>query len=355
MQQNLKIKPLVSILLVVAIIFTIIIVFGKILTPFIIALILTYILNPMVEKINKMLKIKRSIIALFISIIMFIIFAAIPLYIIPNIAFELKIIINKTPELVNLLNHNVLALINERYDTHFNIDLIAIRNVLINNFTTAYNHLNIFSPLAKNSFIVLEILIYIVLIPFILFYSIYNWHRITSFPNSLIPRVYVKPVGIIIHDIDVMLSAYLRGQFSVMLIMALYYSIAMYLIGIPFGLMIGFVTGLMVFIPYLGILSGLLIAMAVTIADYNNMNHLFMLLGVFAVGHVLEGGIVTPFLVGGQIGLNPVMIILALMIFGHLFGFVGILLALPLSTITIVLFKHAKIYYTHSSYYNEDN
>lgn len=355
MQQHINIKPIISILLVVAIFFTIIVVIGKILIPFIVALILTYILNPLVEKINKKLKIKRSFTALFFSILVFLIFTAIPLFIIPSFAVELKTIITKIPDLVTLINSKILTAINQRYDTHFAIDLINIRTLLLKNVTTAYNHVNIFSPLAKNSFILIEIVVYIVLIPFILFYSICGWHNILAFFNGLIPRSYVRTVKAIIHDIDIMLSAYLRGQFSVMLIMAFYYAIAIYFVDIPFGFMIGFVTGLMVFIPYLGISTGLLIALAVTVADFSGINQVFAILGIFAVGHIIEGGLVTPFLVGGKIGLNPVMIILALMIFGHLFGFVGILLALPLSTITIVLLKYAKMYYTRSSYYNEES
>jgi predicted PurR-regulated permease PerM len=152
-----------------------------------------------------------------------------------------------------------------------------------------------------------------------------------------------------------MLSAYLRGQFSVMIIMALYYAIALHFVGITSGFIIGFITGLLVFIPYLGILTGLFISLAVDFANFQGMHQVFVLLGVFLVGHLLEGGLVTPYLVGGKIGLNPVMIILSLMIFGKLFGFVGVLLALPLSTITVVLLKYVKLYYTKSQYYNETN
>lgn len=352
-QQNLNLKPVVSILLFITIIFSMMILIGKILIPFIVALILTYILNPIVEKINHKLKIKRSIISLIISIVVFLVFITIPLYVIPSIIMQLKTIITKIPDLVNMVNHTILTTVNQKYGTNFVLDLVTIRTSLLNNITSAYNHINIFSPLAKNSIILVELLVYIILIPFILFYSICGWHDIINFFDKLIPRSYVKIIHEITNDIDKMLSAYLRGQFSVMIIMALYYGTAIHFVGITSGLIIGVITGILVFIPYLGILSGILISLAVTFSNFHGMHQVFALLGVFIVGHLLEGGLVTPYLVGGKIGLNPVMIILSLMIFGKLFGLVGVLLALPLSTITVVLLKYAKLYYTQSKYYNE--
>lgn len=353
--QNLNLKPIISTLIFVAIIFGIIVFIGKILTPFIVALILTYILNPIVEKICLRLKIKRSVISIIIAVIVFMVFISIPLYIIPNMVQEIQMIISKIPDLVSKINGTLLTNINHKYSTHFVLDLANLRFALLNKVSSIYSHINIFSPLAKNGMVIIEIVVYIILIPFILFYSIYGWHSVISFFDQLIPRSYRKTVHSIVYDIDKMLSAYLRGQFSVMIIMALYYATAIHLVGITSGFIIGFITGILVFIPYLGILTGLLISLAVDFSNFNGMHQVFFLLGVFIVGHLLEGGLVTPFLVGGKIGLNPVMIILSLMVFGKLFGFVGVLLALPLSTITVVLLKHAKYYYTRSKYYNEMN
>ena len=348
-------KPLISLMLLVIVFFTIIFILGKVLIPFIVALILTYIFNPLVEKINLKFKIKRSYISLVISLLIFLLFLSIPLFIIPTIILQFKFIIGSIPDLINLFNAKVLQAINLKYGTNLTIDFENIKAMLLNNFSTLYNSVNVFSPLAKNSFIVIEILIYIILIPFVLFYSIINWHQLIEFFNSLIPKSYVNDVHKIFLDIDLMLSAYLRGQLSVMGIMAIYYAIALHFVGINSGAVVGVITGLLVFIPYLGILAGLLIALSIGFASFHGINQIVAILGVFSVGHVLEGGLVTPILVGGRIGLNPIMIILALMIFGQLFGLVGVLLALPLSTITIVLLKHAKLYYIQSKYYNEIN
>ncbi len=351
--RNFNLKPILSTLLFTAIVFVIITFFGKVLVPFIIALILTYILNPIVEKIHNKFKINRTVISLMMSILIFLIFIALPLYIIPNVVTETQAMFGKIPDLATKINNTILATINKKYGTHFVLDLANLRADLLKNISSVYNRINIFSPLAKNSIIIIETVVYIILIPFILFYTICNWHTIIKFFDDLIPRPYVKPVHAIVKDIDKMLSAYLRGQFSVMIIMAIYYGAGLQLIGITSGLVIGFITGMIVFIPYIGILTGVLISLAVAFANFQGMNQIFALAGVFVVGHVVEGAFITPYLVGGKIGLNPVMVILSLMIFGQLFGFVGVLLALPLSTIAVVLLKYAKAYYTKSRFYNE--
>jgi predicted PurR-regulated permease PerM len=353
MQNNFNIKPIISLSILVLAIFSAILVLGKVLIPFIVALILTYIVNPLVEKISHKFKMRRSIISMIISLTVFIVFLSIPLFIIPTLIIQLKSIITSIPDLVNLFNTKVLQSINMKYGTSLTVDFENIKTLLLNNFSRIYNNVNVFSPLAKNSFIIIEILLYIILIPFIMFYSINNWHQLIKFFDSLIPRNYVNSVHQIFNDIDVMLSAYLRGQISVMIIMAIYYAIALHFIGLTSGIVIGTMTGLLVFIPYLGILTGLLISLSIGFSGFHGMHQIFAILIAFAVGHVLEGGLVTPVLVGGKIGLNPIMIIFALMVFGQLFGLVGVLLALPLSTITVVLLKHAKLYYSKTKFYND--
>ncbi len=354
MQNNINFKPIISLLIFVLSIFTLIVFIGKVLIPFITALILTYILNPIVEKITTKFKISRSLISLILSIMVFLLFISIPLYIIPTLFIQFKNVLINIPNIINIINNKILFAINHKYNTNFNIDFNNIKYIVLNNFKGISNNINIFSPIAKNGLIVLEVILYIILIPFILFYSIINWHVFIKFVDDLIPKSYLMAAHNIFKDIDTMLAAYLHGQISVMIIMALYYSIGLKITGLDSGVVIGLLTGTLVFIPYLGILTGLLIALSVSLAGFQGMTQIFYVLGVFGIGHILEGALVTPFLVGGKIGLNPIMVILALMIFSKLFGFVGVLLALPLSTITVVLLKHAKSYYMKSKYYSEE-
>ena len=353
MQNNFNIKPIISLSLVVLAIFGAILVLGKVLIPFIVALILTYIVNPLVEKINYKFKIHRAIIAFVISLTVFIVFLSIPLVMIPTLILQLKSILISIPDLINLFNSKVLTNINLKYGTSLTVDLESIKALAFNDFSRIYNNVNLFSPLAKNGFIIIEIIVYIVLIPFIMFYSINNWHQLVKFFDNLIPRSYVNTVHNILNEIDIILAAYLRGQISVMILMAFYYAITLHLIGLHSGIVVGALTGMLVFIPYLGILTGLLISLSIGFSGFHGMYQIYAILITYAIGHVLEGGLVTPFLVGGKIGLNPIMIIFALMVFGQIFGFVGVLLALPLSTIAIVLLRHARLYYSKTKFYSE--
>ncbi|MBP9743394.1 MAG: AI-2E family transporter, partial [Burkholderiales bacterium] len=155
MHNNTNIKLLISLLLVVVGVFTAIVILGRVLTPFIIALILTYIFNPLVEKINLKFKIKRSIISFTLSLLVFFVFLCVPLFIIPTIILQLKSMITSIPALINLFNDKILHTINLKYGTHLAIDFDNIKTLLLNNFSKIYNNVNIFSPLAKNSFIII--------------------------------------------------------------------------------------------------------------------------------------------------------------------------------------------------------
>ncbi|MDD3265912.1 MAG: AI-2E family transporter [Burkholderiales bacterium] len=346
-----KIKPIVSILLVTILIFTIALLIGRVLIPFIIALIIAYILNPLVDKLEEEFTIKRKYSALFFSLTTLILFISVPAFVLPVLADEATVVIEKLPQIISLINTHVMSIFNEQFGTHISVDLNTLKEVLLSNQEKITNNLDIVRRIAQNSFILIEILVYMILIPFSLFYSILNWHKIIRIFDELVPRSFTDAAHSLAHDIDEMLSSYLRGQLSVMMIMAAYYAIGLTIIGLPSGAAIGIVTGLLVFIPYLGVISGFLFAIVSSVAQVGGTEGIMQIIIVFAIGHMLEGGIVTPFLVGGRIGLNPIMIILSLMIFGKVFGIVGILLALPLSTIAVVLVRHAKRYYKSTSYY----
>lgn len=352
-QPLIKLKPIASLLAATVILFATIVLIGKVLIPFITALILAYIFNPFVDKLQRKYKISRKISALALSLIILLIFVSIPAYLIPVLAGQLKIIVDKIPQIITLLNTTILSKINLQFGTHISLDLESLKQMILSNQTKITDNLDLFQNIALNGVIVIEIIVYLVLIPFALFYSITNWHSILKFFDELIPRSFTAAMHLLFKDIDVMLSSYLRGQLSVMVIMAAYYAVGLNVIGLPSGTAIGIITGLLVFIPYLGVLSGLLFAMIIGLSQFAGTGNLIAIFVTFAIGHALEGTLVTPVLVGGRIGLNPIMIILALMVFGKVFGIVGVLLALPLSTIAVVLLRHAKMYYQNTHYYKD--
>ena len=191
----------------------------------------------------------------------------------------------------------------------------------------------------------------VLLMPVVLFYFLRDWHDIVRRVEDLIPRRLHPGASSIAAEIDRVLGEFLRGQLLVMLLMAAYYVVALWIAGLEYALPIGILAGLLVFVPYLGMLVGLLLG---TLAGFNQFNSVLGLVGVwvaFGIGQVLEGTVVTPMLVGNRIGLHPVAVIFALLVFGKLFGFFGVLLALPASAALLVALRHLRAHYVDSDLY----
>jgi predicted PurR-regulated permease PerM len=154
-------------------------------------------------------------------------------------------------------------------------------------------------------------------------------------------------------EVDSVLAEFLRGQISVMLLMSAFYSLVLWMVGLEFALPIGIVAGMLVFIPYLGMIIGLLLATLAAVMQFTELTSVLWVWAVFGAGQLLEGTLVTPWLVGERIGLHPLAVIFALLAFGQLFGFFGILLALPMSAILLVGLRHAMKWYLSSQMYRK--
>ncbi len=169
----------------------------------------------------------------------------------------------------------------------------------------------------------------------------------------MVPRRWAAQSMNIAHEVDGLLAQYLRGQLTVMLALAFYYSVALALAGFDVALPVGILTGLLVFIPYLGFGLGLVLALIAAVLQFEGIYGLVAVAIIYGVGQVVESFFLTPRLVGERIGLHPLAVIFALMAFGQLFGFVGILLALPASAIVSVAVRHMRTQYISSSFYNQ--
>jgi predicted PurR-regulated permease PerM len=189
------------------------------------------------------------------------------------------------------------------------------------------------------------------LLPVLLFYFLRDWRDMLGRVSVLVPARWRATAGSLIGEVDSVLGQYLRGQLSVMLIMALFYASGLWLAGLNSALPIGVVAGLLVFIPYLGVIVGVSLATLTAALQFHALAGMLPVWGVFMLGQLLEGFVVTPRLVGERIGLHPVAVIFALMAFGQLFGFVGVLLALPLAAVTLVAIRRLHAQYLDSPWY----
>ena len=207
--------------------------------------------------------------------------------------------------------------------------------------------------LSGSSAALLNFLMNAVLLPVVLFYLLRDWPTLLERIEELVPRRWNRLVLQIAGESDEVLAEFLRGQILVMLVMSVFYSLGLWFTGLEFALTIGLVAGMLVFIPYVGMITGLVLATLASAAQFTSFGSVLLVWAVFGAGQLLEGMVVTPRLVGERIGLHPLAVIFALLAFGQMFGFFGVLLALPLSAVLLVGLRHARNHYLSSSLYRE--
>jgi predicted PurR-regulated permease PerM len=192
----------------------------------------------------------------------------------------------------------------------------------------------------------------VVVTPVVAFYLIYDWHRMIRTADSWIPVQQRDTVRRLAREVDAAISGFVRGQSAVCLILGSFYAVALTLSGLNFGLLIGLISGIITFIPYVGSMTGLILALGVAVAQFwPEYSSILFVLGIFLVGQFVEGNLLAPKLVGESVGLHPLWLIFALLAFGYLFGFVGLLVAVPLAATIGVLVRFALQRYRESALY----
>jgi predicted PurR-regulated permease PerM len=191
------------------------------------------------------------------------------------------------------------------------------------------------------------------LIPVVTFYFLRDWDVMVSKIHEAVPRKAEKKTKLIAVEVDTVLGAFFKGQVLVMLCLAVIYCVGLSVAGLEFALLIGLIAGVVSFVPYLGLIIGLTLACLASIFQLHDASGLLAVLIVFGVAQILESVVLTPILVGDKIGLHPVAVIFAVMAGGQLFGFTGILLALPVAAVLLVLFRHIDGQYKNSELYTE--
>lgn len=209
------------------------------------------------------------------------------------------------------------------------------------------------ASLTHSGAVVVSWLLNLALVPVVAFYLLRDWDLLIAEVRNLLPRRWAPAVSKLAAEADEVLSAVFRGQFMVMMALGGIYSLGLELAGLNQGFLIGLIAGLISFIPYAGALSGVLLASIAALAQFGELEPVASVLLVFAAGHLLEGMWLTPWLIGNRIGLHPVAVIFAVLAGGQLFGFLGVLLALPLASVCMVLLRHVHDLYKESDWYGE--
>ncbi|NLY64215.1 MAG: AI-2E family transporter [Alcaligenaceae bacterium] len=327
---------------------------SPVLTPFMLAMALAYILAPGVQLLVR-LHLPRW---LAVSIMIFILFAVIlgiMLIVFPLLRREVNLVIEQMPLWVYQYNTNMAPLLDEWFGVDSKLDIIRIRQMLQDAvtgtdslFTTAVNYLK-----ASGSTFIFFIAS-AMLTPVVLVYLLFDWHTFLARFIEVIPRRFLESTLSIGNEIDKLLSSFLRGQILVMIILAAFYSIGLSIAGFDSAIPIGVITGLLVFIPYLGFGLGLLLAILSALLQFDGYYGLISVAIVFGIGQIFESLYLTPKIMGDRIGLHPLVIIFALFVFGEIFGFFGVLLALPISAALSVLIRRVYGQYRNSTFYTNE-
>ncbi|NMM27181.1 MAG: AI-2E family transporter [Glaciimonas sp.] len=331
---------------------------GPVLTPFIAAAILAYALNPGVDWLDRRrigrFNLPRSVAALLVIALLFATLLALILIVVPVLQSQIPLLREKIPAFLAQAN----AFVSPRLTAlgiQVNLNIDGLKELVSSRMASSGDQIwgTLLTSAKQGSSAVLGWTAMLLLIPFILFYLLLDWHRILSSTFKLIPRQWGDTTRTISNDVDGLLAQYLRGQLLVMLILAVYYSVTLMLAGFDVGLPVGIITGLLAFIPYLGFGLGLILALIAAVLQFDGLQGLLLVALIYGMGQVIESYFLTPRLIGERIGLHPLAVIFALLAFGQLFGFVGILLALPMAAIISVAIKHVRAHYFESSFYNQ--
>ena len=326
---------------------------GPVLAPFVAAAIIGYVLNPGVDWLTER-RIPRVTAVMLIIIATFILIIALLLIVVPILRAEIPLLQQRLPSLLDKIDA-ILGPWLAQLGMKVQLDSAGVKQMLAEKLAAGSAELGpaFLSSLKVGGMAVMGWIATIVLVPVVLFYLLLDWHAMLARLALMVPRRWISLVTSMAVEADSLLAQYLRGQLLVMLVLATYYSVALAIAGFDVALPVGLLTGLLVFIPYIGFGIGLLLALVAAILQFDGLQGLIAIAIIYGCGQVIEGFYLTPRLVGERIGLHPLAVIFALLAFGQLFGFVGILLALPASAILSVIVKRLREHYLQSPFYGQ--
>ncbi|HVK95381.1 MAG TPA: AI-2E family transporter [Noviherbaspirillum sp.] len=331
---------------------------GPVLAPFVAAAILAYALNPAVDwltskRIGKT-SIPRTFSVLAVMLLLLVALLALVLIVLPIMHKQIPLLQEQIPASLARLNAFLTPKLQEA-GIEVSLDEAGIKRMLSRYLTTSGDE--IWSAVLASAKVgggaLLGWIATLMLVPIALFYLLLDWHAALARLQNAIPRRWFGQVAELGQEVDGLLAQYLRGQLAVMLVLSAYYTAALAIAGFDVALPVGIITGLLSFVPYLGFGLGLILAMIAALLQFEGLQGLLLVAAIYGVGQVVESLFLTPRLVGERIGLHPLTVIFALLAFGHLFGFVGVLLALPASAILAVAFGYLRTQYLNSSFYRQ--
>ncbi len=320
---------------------------GDVILPFVLGGAVAYFLDPVADRLERA-GASRAVATAVITLVALLIFVLMALLVIPTLIEQTLSLIDTAPQLFNDLRAFLTARFPDLLDQGSTLhqSLKAIGD------TIQSKGGEVFNTVLSSAMSIINVVMLLVIVPVVAFYLLYDWDNMIAKIDDLLPRDHAPVIRRLAADIDQTLASFIRGMGTVCLILGTYYAVALMLVGLQFGLVVGFIAGLITFIPYVGALIGGALAIGLGLFQFwGDWLSLGLVAGIFALGQVIEGNVLTPKLVGNSVGLHPVWLIFALSVFGTLFGFVGMLVAVPVAAALGVIARFGAEQYRDSLLY----
>lgn len=329
---------------------------APVLTPFVLAAMFGWLGDPLVDRLEARGRSRGTAVALVFTV-MTLAFVLVLVLLVPMIQRQIVTLVESLPRYRAWLVDTLLPWVESRtqldFDRWLNVDYAI--TMLREHWESAGGFAKtMLGYLTRSGSMLLALVVNAVLVPVLAYFFLRDWDRLVARIGLLVPRAQLPTVSRLARESSDVLGAFLRGQFLVMVILGVMYGAGLWIVGLDLGLLIGMVAGLLTFVPYLGPASGVFLGVIAALVQFGDWQHVAGVLVVFGVGQVIESYWLTPKLVGDRIGLHPVAVIFAVLAGGQLFGFLGMLLALPVAAVANVLLRYGQERYTHSRLYAGD-
>lgn len=331
----------------------------SVILPFLVAFILSYAINPLVQKLQDKAHIRRWVAILLVYLSTGLMIGLILWWLIPLVWEQLQSAWKYVPTAIDYYNNTLRGWV--RSHTPIRLPAMQVRDMskgLVDYLKENYNITDarsFFTNLMLSGMNIINVAGIVVLVPILMFYFLYNWDERLVKMRHMIPNRYILSVYRIAKECDEALMSFIKGQLLVMVLLGMVYAVQLQLIGLKVGLIIGMMAGIASFVPYLGFTLGFIAAIIAGLFQFGvDWVHLVLIVGAFMVGQAVEGYVLQPLLLGDKIGLSPLWVIFAVLAGAALAGIAGMLIALPLAAVLKVLFQHAYDSYRETEFYKGD-
>ncbi|AHX14446.1 membrane protein [Dyella jiangningensis] len=328
---------------------------APVLMPFAFAAMLAYLGDPLADRLER-LGLGRTLAVSIVFIVLLLLAIGALLLLIPLVSRQVDNLVQNLPRYVDWARNVALPWVQAKlhldpsaFDTDRLVEQLKTHLGSIGDAAST-----VLGQISRSSLGVIAWLTNLVLIPVVAFYLLRDWDRLVAWIDRMLPRSIEPTVAYLAREADSVLGAFVRGQLAVMLALGIFYGAALTIMGLSVGPLIGMVAGLLSFVPYLGFIVGFGSALIAALVQYGDWGHVLIVVAIFTVGQLLEGYVLVPRLVGEKIGLHPVAVIFAVLAGGYLFGFLGVLLALPAASVILVVLRYLSERYRQSDLYTEE-